>query len=153
MIAQTLNASVSDGGWKVTPRGRGVTAAWVGGFETRVEGRVTIDAEGVVGARLGRGRGTGEISLRSLESQYIRPLVRGVAELLRRAELHGRGVWRLDVGLPPQDFQVVGVERMPRRPFFAFGEASSPPSPEEEGELTQSWLNQLAREMGVESRG
>lgn len=153
VIAQALSLAVGGGDWTITPRGRGVTAGWAGGFEVPIWARVTVDAEGVVGARLSRGRGTGETTLRSFESMYIGPLVRGVGELLRRAESHGRAAWRLDIGLPPQDFRVVDAERSPRRPFFAFADAVSPPSASEERELTQSWFREFARESGVEAWG
>lgn len=152
-IAQALAVAVDAGGWTITPRGGGVTAGWAGGFEVPVRSRVTVDAEGVVGARLSRGRGTGEASLRSFESLYIAPLVGGVAELLRRAELHGRAAWRLDIGLPPQDFRVVDAVRTSRRPFFAFADVASPPSASEEHELTQSWFREFARELGLEAWG
>lgn len=151
VIAQALSAAVGGGDWTVSPRGRGVTASWSGGFEVPVRARVTIDAEGVVGARLSRGLGTGEVTHRSFERQYIAPLVQGVGELLRRGEAYGRAAWRLDIGLPRQDFRVVDAERRLSRPFFAFAELASPPSSSDASELSESWSREFTRELGVEA--
>ena len=55
-ITRILGATVEPGGAQTSSRGRGVAAGWSGGFQVPIHARVAIEANGVVGARIGRGR-------------------------------------------------------------------------------------------------
>ena len=72
-----------------------------------------------------------------------------VGDVLKAAGVYGRTVWRVDIGLPLQDFQVVDAPRRLGRPFFASGELSSPPDFEDTAALTDSFVREFAREMGL----
>jgi hypothetical protein len=151
IVASALSVNIDAGGTNVTVRGRGVTAGWRGGFDVPVAARVAVEAEGVVGARVSRGRGAGEAVLESFGPKYISPLIKAVSGLLGAAEAFGRAAWRLDIGIPRQDFRIVDAERQLSRPFFAFAELASPPSPSEMSELSDMWFCEFARELGVEA--
>jgi hypothetical protein len=149
-IARILSAQISPAGIETSSRGRGAAAGWSGGFQVAVNARVAVDAVGVVGARIQRGRGAGNVSLHAIRMEYVSPLMLGVADLLRMAEAYGRSVWRADIMLPRQDFQLAGAPRSTGRPFFASGELSSPPVFEETAALTDAFVSEFAREMGIE---
>ncbi|MFL5912365.1 MAG: helix-turn-helix domain-containing protein [Gaiellaceae bacterium] len=149
-IARILGIQLSPVDTETTSRGRGVSAGWRAGFHVPVGARVTIDAAGVVGARLVRGRGTGAVSLHAIKGDYVSPLMLGVGDVLRLAEAYGRSVWRVDISLPRQDFTVVDAPRRMGRPFYASGELPSPPDFEASAALTDAFIREFAREMGVE---
>jgi hypothetical protein len=149
--ARILGIQLGQEAVDVSARGRGVAVSWAGGSQVAVRGRVAIDAGGVVGARISRGIGTGIATLESFRSEYISPLVLSLGDLLERAEVFGRTVWRLDIGIPPQDFRIGDAPRQRIQPFYASGQAASPAKFPDAARLTDSWWREFAREMGVEA--
>jgi hypothetical protein len=125
-----------------------VAASWRGGFQYPVAATVAIDAGGAVGARLSEGiQAADPLDLSSLRRRFIDPLVRTVALVLVEAEAYGRTTWRLDVTLPRQDFQLVGLTRQVHA-FFASAELSTPDDQNEIQSLSRRWGREYARECG-----
>jgi hypothetical protein len=149
-IGRILGIQLSPADTETSSRGRGVSARWSAGFQVPVRARVAIDAAGIVGARLLRGRGHGRISLHTIKSEYVSPLMLGVGDVLRAAEAYGRSVWRIDICLPRQDFAVADAPRQTGRRFFASGELPSPPTHADSADLTDAFVREFAREMGVD---
>lgn len=148
-IARILGATVEPGGLETSARGRGVAVGWTGGFQVPIWVRVAIDAGGVVGARIARGRGLGNVTIDAIRSEYVSPLMLALTDVLAAAGVYGRTVWRVDIGLPRQDFVVAGAPRRPGPPFFASGELSSPPTFDDTADLTDRFVREFAREMGL----
>ena len=148
-VARILGASMTPHGPAISPRGRGVGVGWSGQADViQLSIRAAIDAGGVVGARVSR-TGVTATSLEVLRSQYVSPLMLAVGDLLAMGEVYGRTVWRVDINLPRQGFTLTDAPRSTGRPFFASGELSSPPTFEDSAALTDSWVKEFAREMGV----
>lgn len=148
-VARILGITLAGHDEEVSVRGRGVTAAWTAGFQVPVRCRFAIDAGGVVGGRLSRGIGDGRATAESFRSLYISPLVLAVGDMLKSAGAYGRAAWRVDIGLPRQDFEVVDASNQLRqRRFFASAEGGSPPSFQEAAEMTDAWWREFARELG-----
>jgi Putative DNA-binding domain len=152
-VARILGMTIEEHAWQRSVRGRGVAVGCAGGFHVPVRIKVAVDAGGTVGARLSRGVSDGTATLHSFESEYISPLVLAVGDLLRRAEAFGRAAWRVDVGIPREDFEVTDAERHLNRPFFASAEAAVPLEHPEAATLINSWCREFARELGVEAWG
>lgn len=148
-VARILSVDIDPIGTEASPRGRGAAAGWRGGFQVPVTARIAIDAGGVIGGRLSRGRGHGSATLHSIRMDYVSPLMLAVGDVLKAAEIYGRTLWRLDIGLPRQDFVVAGAPRTTGRPFFVSGELSAPPTFEETAALTDAFVREFARDMGV----
>jgi hypothetical protein len=148
-IARILGASMDERGPAVSPRARGVGAHLSGQANTiPIAVSTAIDAAGVIGARIGRS-GVEKATLRDIDSQYVSPLVLAVGDVLKRAGVYGRSVWRVDIGLPRQNFELTDAPRPTGRMFYAWGELSSPPEFEDSNSLISVWMREFAREMGV----
>lgn len=148
-VARILGASMDTRGPETSSRGRGVGLGWSGQANTvPLWIRIAIDAGGVVGGRIGRSH-VDSTTLDAIRSDYVSPLMLGVGDVLTAAGVYGRTVWRVDISLPRQDFQLEDAPRSPRGPFFASGELSSPPTFEDTASLTDAWVREFAREMGV----
>jgi hypothetical protein len=152
--ARILGITLAPHDEQFSVRGRGVAAEWTAGFQVPVRCRFAIDAGGAVGGRLSRGIGDGTATVGSFRSQYISPLVLAVGDMLTNAGAFGRAAWRVDVGLPQQDFRLVDApHQLRQRRFFASAEGSSPPVFEEAKDMTDAWWREFARELGLPEWG
>jgi hypothetical protein len=128
-------------------RARGHTAWWSGGAGIRMSGRAVVDSGGVVGAKLDRGLGDASISLGTIRTRYLDPLVDVVASALEEAEALGRAEWHAIVEFP-STMKIGGVPNPNFHRWHASRELPIPATSAERQQVAASFGRELARQAG-----
>jgi hypothetical protein len=121
---------------------------------------VIADSGGVFGAqfRLGPAKKPKEGELvehtflmNAILDGELRPLARCLAELLKSAEVYGRALFDLSVGLPPStNIYEARVGKPPTRdPLFTSAQLTIPADDDEIDALAEYWHRELQRQLGV----